>query len=55
MMDLSDAIQVVEALSANEANHKLRDGWKLLAVVTTSHPNGELHPCYVLGKPAPTT
>ncbi|EPJ80075.1 MULTISPECIES: hypothetical protein [Pseudomonas] len=49
-MNLSDAFQVVESLSANDANHKIQSGWTLLAVVTTSHPNGELHPCYVLGK-----
>jgi hypothetical protein len=52
-MNLSDAFQVVEALSANDANHKIQSGWTLLAVVTTSHPNGELHPCYVLGKAKP--
>jgi len=49
-MNLSDAFQVVEALTANDANHKIQSGWTLLAVVTTSHPSGELHPCYVLGK-----
>lgn len=49
-MNLSEADQVMEALSANEANHKLIEGWTLLAVVATTHPSGELHPCYILGK-----
>jgi hypothetical protein len=49
-MQLSQAAKVTEALSVNEANQKIREGWTLLAVVTTSHPSGELHPCYVLGK-----
>lgn len=41
----------MEALSTNDANAKLQEGWKLLAVVVTTHPNGQFHPCYVLGKP----
>lgn len=49
-MQLSEARRVIEALSANDANHKISEGWTLLAVVSTTHPNGELHPCYVLGK-----
>lgn len=50
-MKLSDAGVIVEALSANEANQKLREGWTLIAVVSTAHPSGEIHPCYVFGKP----
>lgn len=49
-MQLSDANQVIEALSANDANRKIREGWVLLTVVATTHPSGEIHPCYVLGK-----
>jgi len=49
-MQLSEASHVMEALSTNDANSKLQEGWKLLAVVVTTHPNGQLHPCYVLGK-----
>jgi hypothetical protein len=49
-MHLSEASHVMEALSTNDANAKLQEGWKLLAVVVTTHPNGQLHPCYVLGK-----
>lgn len=49
-MHLSETVQVMEALSANEANHKLREGWSLITVVVTTHPNGQLHPCYILSK-----
>ncbi|MBF4559254.1 MULTISPECIES: hypothetical protein [unclassified Pseudomonas] len=49
-MHISDTIQVMEALSANEANLKLHEGWSLIPVVVTTHPNGQLHPCYILGK-----
>lgn len=49
-MHLSETVQVMEALSANEANLKLREGWLLITVVVTTHPNGQLHPCYILGK-----
>jgi hypothetical protein len=49
-MQLCDAYQVIEALSANDANRKIREGWTLLTVVATTHPSGEIHPCYVLGK-----
>ncbi|MCS3473091.1 hypothetical protein M2401_006859 [Pseudomonas sp. JUb42] len=49
-MKLSDAYEVVEALSTNEVNSKLQEGWKLLTVVVTARPNGQLHPCYILGK-----
>lgn len=52
-MNLCDAFQLMEALSVNEANLKIREGWTLIAVVTTTHPGGELHPCYVLGKAKP--
>jgi hypothetical protein len=40
----------MEALSANDANLKLHEGWSLINVVVTTHPNGQLHPCYILGK-----
>lgn len=49
-MHMSEAYQVMEALSANDANLKLHEGWKLITVVVTTHPNGLLHPCYILGK-----
>jgi|GEM_PF-4326315 len=32
-MNISDAYEVVEALSTNEVNSKLQKGWKLLTVV----------------------
>jgi hypothetical protein len=40
----------MEALSTNEVNLKLEEGWSLISVVVTTHPNGQLHPCYILGK-----
>jgi hypothetical protein len=49
-MQLHEAFQVMEALSPNEANRKIREGWTILAVVATTHPSGEIHPCYVMGK-----
>ncbi|VVN02665.1 hypothetical protein PS645_03373 [Pseudomonas fluorescens] len=49
-MHMSEANQIMEALSTNDANMKIREGWKLLSVVVTTHPNGQLHPCYILGK-----
>jgi hypothetical protein len=49
-MHISEAYQVMEALSTNDANLKIHEGWKLLSVVVTTHPNGQLHPCYILGK-----
>lgn len=49
-MQISETTQVMEALSANEANLKLHEGWLLISVVVTTHPNGQLHPCYILGK-----
>jgi hypothetical protein len=49
-MHMHETTQVMEALSANDANLKLREGWSLISVVVTTHPNGQLHPCYILGK-----
>lgn len=52
-MHISEAYQIMEALSSNDANMKIREGWKLLTVVVTTHPNGNLHPCYILAKGQP--
>ncbi len=49
-MHMSEAYQVMEALSTNDANLKIHEGWTLISVVVTTHPNGHLHPCYILGK-----
>lgn len=49
-MLVSETTQVMEALSTNEVNLKLEEGWSLISVVVTTHPNGQLHPCYILGK-----
>lgn len=38
------------APSVRIANEKMAEGWKLLAVTTTSNSEGKTHPCYVLGK-----
>jgi hypothetical protein len=46
----AEASDVIDALSANDANVTLQDGGKLLSVVVKTHSNGQLHPCYVLGK-----
>lgn len=52
-MHLSETSQVMEGLSVNEANLKLHEGWSLISVVVTTRPNGQLHPCYILGKSKP--
>lgn len=52
-MHMSEATHIIEALSTNEVNVKLAEGWSLISVVVTTHPNGQLHPCYVLGKSKP--
>jgi hypothetical protein len=49
-MHMSETAQVMEALSASDANMKLHEGWSLISVVVTTHPNGQLHPCYILAK-----
>lgn len=49
-MHVSETTQVMEALSTNDVNLKLKEGWSLIAVVVTTHPNSQLHPCYILGK-----
>jgi hypothetical protein len=49
-MHVSETTQVMEALSTNEVNLKLQEAWSLISVVVTTHPNGQLHPCYILGK-----
>lgn len=49
-MHMTETTQVMEALSVNDVNQKLHEGWSLISVVVTTHPNGQLHPCYILGK-----
>ena len=49
-MHISDTIQIMEALSANEANLEIYEDWSLISVVVSTHPNGQLHPCSILGK-----
>lgn len=43
-MDMSEATQIMEALSTNAVNVKLVEGWSLTSIVVTTHPNGQLHP-----------
>lgn len=52
-MDMSEATQIMEAPSTNEVNVKLAEGRSLISVVVTTHPNGHLHPCYVVGQIEP--
>lgn len=36
-MHMSEATQIMEALSTNEANLKFAEGWSLISVVVTTH------------------
>lgn len=54
-MQLSDAVEVTQVFGAIRVNELLSEGWKLLAVTTSSYgeaKEGKILPCYVLGKPA---
>lgn len=54
-MLMSEAVEVVEATSVDEADNLLDTGWKLLTVVAGNRyvsGNAEIGPIYVLGKPA---
>lgn len=52
-MQISAASEVIQVDSAMTANAKLREGWKLLAVVpgVTLSNSGGSYVIYVLGKP----
>lgn len=50
-MQLHEAAEIMTAPNNALANEKLAEGWKLLAV-STQGKGGDVHPCYVLGKPA---
>lgn len=54
-MKMSDAIEVVQVAGATNANEKLAEGWKLLAVVPSANSSGQPHVAYVLGKPSAGT
>jgi hypothetical protein len=43
-MHMSEATQIMEALSTNEVNVKLAEGWSLISIAVTTNPNGQLHP-----------
>ncbi|MBC3774703.1 MULTISPECIES: hypothetical protein [unclassified Pseudomonas] len=51
-MQMSEAAEVVQVAGADNANKRLADGWKLLAVVPSANNEGKVHVAYVLGKPA---
>ena len=51
-MQMSDAIEVVQVAGAINANAKLAEGWKLIAVLPgTVQSTGAGVVMYVLGKP----
>lgn len=50
-MQMSDAEEVVQVAGSTQANEKLSEGWKLLAVVPSENASGKAHVAYVLGKP----
>ena len=53
-MQMSEAVEVVEASSVEDADEFLDTGWKLLTVVAGNrYVSGQLEigPIYVLGKP----
>lgn len=49
-MDLQKIRHLKEAETVEQAEQLLGEGWYLVTVVTTTRPNGGLHPMYVLGK-----
>lgn len=53
-MQMSDAVEIKQTFGESTVNKLLGEGWKLLAVVTSTYGDGkdnDLRPCYVLGKP----
>jgi len=54
-MQLSDAVEVTQVFGASRVNELLTEGWKLLAVTTSTYgeaKEGKVLPCYILGKAA---
>lgn len=49
-MKLNEVVQVTQVIGDTNANARLKDGWKLLAVVSASAPGGASSAMYVLGK-----
>ena len=57
-MQLSDAVEITQVFGAGRVNELLAEGWKLLAVTTSTYgeaKEGKMLPCYVLGKAAPVS
>lgn len=53
-MQMSEAVEVVQVAGAGNANNKLAEGWKLLAITSAGNglSDGKTFVWYVLGKPA---
>ncbi|OZY39715.1 hypothetical protein CJF43_21900 [Pseudomonas fragi] len=57
-MQLSDAVEIIEAFGVKRVNELLGEGWKVLAVSTSTYGDakeGKVLPCYTLGKAAPVS
>jgi len=54
-MQMHEAVEVVQVAGAGNANTKLAEGWKLLAVTSAGNgqADGKTFVFYILGKPAP--
>ena len=55
-MQLHEVDVIKEVTGVKEVNEALKDGWRIVAVVSTAEGNsgGLLVPCYVLGRKAKT-
>lgn len=49
-MELSKVHYIVEAENAKEAEALIERGWRLINIVATTRPNGQVLPCYILGR-----
>lgn len=49
-MELSKVHYIREAESSKEAETLIANGWKLINIVATTRPNGQVLPCYILGR-----
>lgn len=57
-MQLSEAVEICQAFGPTRVNELLAEGWKLLAVTTSTYGDakeGKVLPCYTLGKAAPVS
>lgn len=52
-MQISEAGEIVQAFGVDRVNELLGQGWKILAVTTSTYGDskeGKVLPCYTLGK-----